>query len=639
MIGNLVLFKVQLKEMERAVIISFYFLLLTTLCFGQEPRLKSIIYDFDGLDIAQTNLPDGDYKNFDLSYKVAANPIGTSDVLGDRVLELNLNWTSGKGEFGKGITKYIELDVSSDCFNFYCYNPLSNKASAVVDISITEDDNANSIYDASFDDKWIKTITIPKSPNWQLLTVPLNTFTDSNTGGNGIFDAGYTGNGGKVITVSLTFKKAITTSGPENYFIDMMCFSEGALPSGNTILDLPPKSIDDYCRLGSLAFRTPADSVPIEIESWFPSDNKLLYINIFMPYAYSGTVASAFPGSSLQRLLNNGYIPIITWEMKYSSFAPSDPVQPRLNQITSGFFDTYIDNFANKVQLYTDTILIRLFHEFDGDWYPWTTAVNNQDPNELILAFRYIVDRFRARGTNNVKWIWSPNSSPKPNAAYNWLVNAYPGDNYVDIVATSIYNHPVPGTPPWRSFRSVLTESYYYLTKYFPNKPFFICETACRERDTTEVIGSQTKAEWICQMNKDMQSYFSKTRALIFLNTKKEHDWRINSSFAAQEAVRACLWEDAYYSELPLQLSDIKNPLSYKIYPNPFTNELNIAFETLPGIKTEYKSRVYDIMGKEVGRYIIREKTAIGNNLSPGVYILELNKDGFSKKIKIIKQK
>lgn len=629
--------------MNRVLIIFFHFLLIAK-CFAQTDRLKSIIYDFDGLDIGQTNLPDGDYKNFDLTYKIVSNPIAASDVLGDRVLELNLNWISGKGEFGKGITKFIELDASADYFNFFCYNPLSNQANAMVDVTITEDDNANSIYDASFDDKWVSTISIPRSSVWQLLTIPLSSFTDSNTGGNGTFDAGYTGNAGKIFTVSLTFKKSTTTYAPENYFIDMLCFSEGALPIGNTILDLPSKSVDDHCRLGSLAYKSPADSVPVEIESWFPSDNKLRYINIFMPYAYSGTTASAFPGSAVQRLLNKGYTPIITWEMMYSSLPPADPLQPRLNQITNGFFDTYIDNFADKIKLYDDTILIRLFHEFDGNWYPWSTEANNHDSNELISAFRYIVDRFRSHGTTNVKWIWSPNSSPTPIADYNWFVNAYPGDSYVDIVATSIYNHPIPGIPPWRSFRSLLAESYYYMTKYFPDKPFFICETACRERYNTEVNGSQTKAEWICQMNNDLQSYFSKTRVLIFFSINKEHDWRINSSFAAQEAVRACLWEDAYYSELTATASGLEEPasfkktISFKIYPNPFSDEINLVIETIPGLKTNYKINIYDIVGRQVGSYAFSEKIVIGNNLSQGAYIFELTDGLNTKRIKIIKQ-
>lgn len=622
--------------MKGVLAISFYFLSLA-LCYAQATRLKSIVYDFDGLDIDQTELPDGDYSNFDLTHKVAINPVAGGDALGDRVLELNLNWAEGSGEFGKGVTRYIELNSASDYFNFYFYNPVSNYAGAEVDVTIKEDDDVNNLYETAFDDKWTKSLTIPQSPGWQLIALPLNTFIDMNTGGNDIFDAGYTGNGGKVLIVSLTFRQSLIAIGPEKYYIDMLCFSQGPLPTGDNITDLPPADNDDYCLLGCYAYRTPADSVPPEVESMFSPVNKLQYINIFMPFAHNGTVASVIPGTSVQRLLDNGYTPIITWEMMYTDYAPLDPVQPRLNQITTGLFDSYLDAFADRVQLYTDTVYIRLFHEFDGDWYPWAVALNNQDPAELIAAFRYVVERFRARGTGNVKWIWSPNSSPSPSAGYNWLVSAYPGDSYVDIVGISVYNHPLPGIPPWRSFRSVLAESYYYLTTYFPDKPFFICESACRERYNTEPLTSQTKAEWICQMDKDMQSYFSKARALVFLSVVKEHDWRINSSVAAQEALRNCVWEDEYYSAEQINVSNPETSVSCKIYPNPFSDEITIAVAALLGSTPYYRVRVYYITGREAGSYAFNEKITFGNALSPGAYILELSTKGYSERMKIIK--
>ncbi len=619
------------NRMKRLLILSVHFFIIN--CFGQAPGLKSIVYDFDGFDIAQTNLPGGDFKNFDLTYQIAANTTG-DNALGDRVLELQLNWASGSGQFGKGITKYIELDISTDHFNFFCYNPLSNYGSVVTDITITEDDNDNNIYDNSLDDKWNKSVTIPRSSDWQLISVPLNSFSDANTGGNGIFDAGYTGNGGKVFVVSLTFHKPIASTGPETYLIDMLCFSQGPLPTGNAVLELPAHNPEDQCLLGSLAYRTPADSVPVEVESLFSANNKLKYVNIFMPFASSGTVPSALPGTSVQTLINNGYRPIITWEMMYHSFAASDPAQPRLNQINNGSFNTYIDAFANKIKTYTDTVYIRLFHEFDGDWYPWCIAWNNQDPNELISAFKHIVDRFRAKGATNVKWIFSPNSAPSPNTNYNWFVNAYPGDSYVDIIGTSIYNHPSPGVPSWRTFRPLVTESYFYATKYFPNKPFFICEAACRERYNSEITDSQTKAEWWCQMDKDLQSYFNKTRAIIFFNKNKEHDWRVNSSSASLGAVSDCLWEDSYYSEQILSTSNSEISDTVIVYPNPFTEELNIAVK---GFKPDIID-LYEVTGKKIGSYTIAEKNYIGKTLSAGIYILELKSRNSSKKIKIIKQ-
>src|SRR5438477_12386744 len=88
--------------------------------------LKSIVYDFDGLDIGQTDLPEGDYRVNDLSYKTVANPTGSGEMLGDRVLEMDLNWSTGYGAFGRGISRFIEFNPSTDVFNFYFYNPTSN---------------------------------------------------------------------------------------------------------------------------------------------------------------------------------------------------------------------------------------------------------------------------------------------------------------------------------------------------------------------------------------------------------------------------------------------------------------------------------------------------------------------------------
>lgn len=622
----------------KILFLGVFLFLSVTIAFSQTNQLKYIIYDFDGLDLGATDLPDGDYKNFDLNYEISANPLASSDVLGDRVLKLNLIWSGGTGEFGKGITKYTELDVSSDHLNFYFLNPLSNYASAIVDIAIKEDDNNNGIYEAAADDKWSKTITIPRAANWQLISIPLSDFTDGTVGGNGVFDAGYTNNNGKIFTTSFTFNKSTAATGPETYYADMFCFSEGALPVGSSILSLPPKASNDECHLGSYAYRTPADSVPVEVEALLSPGNKLRYINIFMPYAYTGTNASVIPGTSVQRLIDNGYRPIITWEMMYSSYPTLDPVQPRLNKITTGFFDSYIDMFANQIKTYSDTIIIRLFHEFDGNWYSWSIEENGQDPANLISAHRYIVDRFNTLGVSNVLWMWSPNSSPSPNAAYNWFVDAYPGDMYVDIIATSVYNHPLTGTPPWRSFRSLLAENYYYIKKFFPSKPFLIAEAACRERYAGESSASQTKAEWICQTSKDLQSYFSKTKALVFFNANKEHDWRINSSITALNALNNCIWNNPYFNNTSTGISESEMNKSFIIYPNPFVEEITVSVLSENLVKEYYNLCVFDMQGHKIYDKKALKNQNLGKSFLPGTYILELKSTRHSERSVIIKQ-
>src|ERR1051325_5554932 len=154
--------------------------------------LKSLVYDFDGADIGQTDLPEGDYRINDLSYHAAANPLGNFEMLGDRVLELDLNWSKGNGTFGRGVSRFIEFDPVADVFNFYFYNPQINSADAVFDVVITEDDDQSNTYSINNDDVWIKTITVTRGTAWQLISIPLSDFTDSNPGGNGIFDAAFT---------------------------------------------------------------------------------------------------------------------------------------------------------------------------------------------------------------------------------------------------------------------------------------------------------------------------------------------------------------------------------------------------------------------------------------------------------------
>lgn len=623
----------------KSFILSCLFLFLLSALNGQTSRLKSVIYDFDGLDIGETNLPDGDYSNNDCTYMVAANPLSQNDVIGDRVLKLNLHWQNGHGEFGKGTARFYELNTGADFLNFYFYNPLANGDAAIVDITVLEDDDKDNLFNSWADDNWLKQIAIPTSPEWQLISLSLNSFTDNNTGGNGIFDGAFTNEAGMVFSINFIFRHPVDNS-TVSYFIDMISFSEGTLPTGTTILHPPLKEDNDFCLLGALtgdASAASAAATPSVINSIFPGERKMSYVNWFVDYATTGTTPQNLPGAEVQSLLDNGFRPVITWEMLYSSYARLDPVQPRLDKINNGYFDSYIDDFADKIKQYNDTVIIRIFHEFEGDWYSWSLTQNNHDPYVYIAAFRHVVDRFRARGANKVLWMWCVNADPKPYLAYNWIVGAYPGDNYVNIVATDVYNHPDLGVPQWRSFRYTYAESYYYLTKYFPHKPLYICEVASRERYNGENLTSQSKADWICQMDKELQTYFNKTKALIFFSAVKEHDWRLNSSLSTQVASKNCIWQDNYYFKDPVSINPEHDPSSFIAYPNPFSENITIVLPEHRQIQTNNKVNFYDLLGKKVSSYSVDAKTNIGKDLPSGVYLVELENSPDSGKMKIVK--
>jgi beta-mannanase len=356
-----------------------------------------------------------------------------------------------------------------------------------------------------------------------------------------------------VLFLELRFKRnnAIHSS---TYYIDMLCFSEGGLPVGNTILDLPPGDPVNKCLLGAYETRPKSQQhlTPGSIESYFTPARKLKYSHYFIQFANDGsTTPKEFPGDELGLLLNNGYTPIITWEPMFKKYSKLDPVQPRLNDIINGTYDAHIDAFADKCKSYNDTIIIRLMHEFNGNWYSWSLSENGQDPARYIAAYRKVVDRFRARGATKVKWMWCPNNSHYPEEAYNWAVLAYPGNDYVDFIGFDMYNSHYPTDIPWWiSFRNKAAESYYYLNKYFPSKPIFIGELGCREREASEEPASQTKAQWIAQMDKELQSNFKNIRALVFFSQIVTWDWRVNSTQATIDAISNNIWNDNYYFEI-----------------------------------------------------------------------------------------
>jgi hypothetical protein len=440
--------------------------------------------------------------------------------------------------------------------------------------------------------------------------------------------------------ISFQFQKIQNVSS-ETHYLDMINFTEGGAPQGSSSVDLPVNNENDKCLLGALAYCATADQIPASVENLFQDGKKIKYVNWFMYYSESGTSPNEFPGQEVENLLQGGYQPIITWEAMFSQYSRLDPVQPRLDKIIDGTFDWYIDAFADKIKTYSGNVILRIFHEFEGDWYPWSLTQNGQDPNKYIIAYRHVVDRFRARGANNVKWMWCLNADTKPWLRYNWVVTAYPGDDYVDIVATDIYNHPNLGTPAWKSFRFTMTETYYILTKYFGHKPLYVCEVGCRERYSHENPSSQTKAEWLCQMDKDIRAFYPKTEALIFFSVLKEHDWRINSSAASQAAFVNCFWNNLYYGGIVgIEELLLNSGFAVRAYPNPFNGEIKLegVGQSPAGF---YTISVYDVSGKNVlfskNISLSGSSFIFGSEFTAGIYIVEILADNFRQKLKVVK--
>ncbi|SCG76864.1 Glycosyl hydrolase family 26 [Micromonospora inositola] len=244
--------------------------------------------------------------------------------------------------------------------------------------------------------------------------------------------------------------------------------------------------------------------------------------------------SDTFDRTLFDRIKGRGMLPALAWEPwdnKLDEAArkkglPTREIdkirsnQPnyRLSRITGGDFDPYLRSWAEGIKSLGYPVAIRLAHEMNGDWYPWSEASNANRPGEYVRAWRHVHDLFRAAGATNVSWVWSPNarwddSTPK-------LSRLYPGDDYVDWVGLSGY-YGIGVYTDYRSFDEIFGPTIAEI-RTFSRKPLVITETGASD-------ANGRKAEWIRETfqslptNKDIIG-------LIWFEVDKERDWRIVSS-------------------------------------------------------------------------------------------------------------
>ena len=85
--------------------------------------------------------------------------------------------------------------------------------------------------------------------------------------------------------------------------------------------------------------------------------------------------------------------------------------------------------------------IIRLGHEFNGEWPPYSSRGNEL---AFIAAFRHVRNLFAAVSPD-FRFDWNAMRLDWSTAPAAW-----PGDEYVDIVSMDIYWRVDPGQPSWR---------------------------------------------------------------------------------------------------------------------------------------------------------------------------------------------
>ena len=139
-----------------------------------------------------------------------------------------------------------------------------------------------------------------------------------------------------------------------------------------------------------------------------------------------------------------------------------------MKAIAEGKFDTYINKWATQAHKFGNPFYIRFGHEMNDPYRdPWWPK--NNKPVEFIAAWKHVISRFKAMGTSNVIWVWTPHPGYTNYAEY------YPGNDCVDFIATTALNYgSVVQWSKWYSF----DESFGKFCKDFSfyGKPIMITE-------------------------------------------------------------------------------------------------------------------------------------------------------------------
>jgi hypothetical protein len=97
-----------------------------------------------------------------------------------------------------------------------------------------------------------------------------------------------------------------------------------------------------------------------------------------------------------------------------------------------GAYDRVIKKYCNWAKKVNRPIYLRIGYEFDGPH-------NELEPKEFIKAYKRIVDLIREKGVDNISFVWHSYAA-EPFRDYP-LSDWYPGDDYVDWVAISVFGH------------------------------------------------------------------------------------------------------------------------------------------------------------------------------------------------------
>jgi Glycosyl hydrolase family 26 len=262
-----------------------------------------------------------------------------------------------------------------------------------------------------------------------------------------------------------------------------------------------------------------------------------------------------FPTANLNVVWRHGSLPLVFWSPWDKPYAQNrGPDKFNLMDIIAGKWDAYIDKWGDAAREFGHPMIVAFGVEMNGDWFPWSgtfyggedwddDADNWKGPENFQRAYRHVVDRVRARGATNVKWMFHANNYSYPLDTWNFAPAYYPGSDYVDWLGLSVYgqqfkDEPNPDIP------SLVDWPYQELSGLDPNKPIMIAEWATGDFPFSPDVHGMHKPEWIKQALELFRTRYPRVKAAVYWHERWQNEdqsysnLRVNSSVEALNAYR-----------------------------------------------------------------------------------------------------
>ena len=276
----------------------------------------------------------------------------------------------------------------------------------------------------------------------------------------------------------------------------------------------------------------------------------------------------SFPTRNLNVIWRHGSMPLVFWSPWDRPYTQNrGPDKFSLNEIIAGKWDAYIDKWGDGAREFGQPMIVVFGVEMNGDWFPWSgwyyggeewVGDNPEEwegPEHFKKAYRYVVDRVRARGASNVKWMFHTNNYSYPMDTWNFAPAYYPGSDYVDWLGMSVYgqqfkDEPNPDIP------SLVDWPYKELCGLDPDKPIMIAEWATGDFPFSPDTRGMLKPQWVAQALELFRTRYPRVKAAVYWHERWQNpdqtysNLRVNSSVEALEAYRKGIAHPDWRGEL-----------------------------------------------------------------------------------------